>query len=258
MRSLCRRASLFKPCILLPVDIYWKRCGCKDQGVDFVLVLCKDQSIQKRSAADHKNPLYRKSKEGNMAEFIKKLYRNQGIRYIFFGGCTTFVNLGSYALLRTVLGVDMTLANVLAIFSLSCLHTQSTNSLFFESRTHGVRELAVEMGSFIGMRLSTMFIEVFGVVFLSCLFGIPEVGSKLALQVVVLVLNYIFSKVFVFSEREGTGKSGKTQLLHPRLCHSGTDDRTGVCSQSGISVWRSWCADHRFTPPVSSVFYGIP
>lgn len=137
-----------------------------------------------------------------MAEFIKKLYRNQGIRYIFFGGCTTFVNLGSYALLRTVLGVDMTLANVLAIF-LSILFAYAVNKQFvFESRTHGVRELAVEMGSFIGMRLSTMFIEVFGVVFLSCLFGIPEVGSKLALQVVVLVLNYIFSKVFVFSEKE--------------------------------------------------------
>ena len=102
-----------------------------------------------------------------MAEFIKKMYRNQGIRYIFFGGCTTFVNLGSYALLRTVLGVDMTLANVLAIF-LSILFAYAVNKQFvFESRTHGVRELAVEMGSFIGMRLSTMFIEVFGVVFLS-------------------------------------------------------------------------------------------
>ena len=166
------------------------------------LFCVKIKTSKKRSAADHKNPLYRKSKEGNMAEFIKKLYRNQGIRYIFFGGCTTFVNLGSYALLRTVLGVDMTLANVLAIF-LSILFAYAVNKQFvFESRTHGVRELAVEMGSFIGMRLSTMFIEVFGVVFLSCLFGIPEVGSKLALQVVVLVLNYIFSKVFVFSEKE--------------------------------------------------------
>ena len=74
------------------------------------LFCVKIKASKKRSAADHKNPLYRKSKEGNMAEFIKKLYRNQGIRYIFFGGCTTFVNLGSYALLRTVLGVDMTLA----------------------------------------------------------------------------------------------------------------------------------------------------
>ena len=66
-----------------------------------------------------------------MAEFIKKLYRNQGIRYIFFGGCTTFVNLGSYALLRTVLGVDMTLTKCAGDLSLSsCLHTRSTNSLF--------------------------------------------------------------------------------------------------------------------------------
>ena len=69
-----------------------------------------------------------------MAEFIKKLYRNQGIRYIFFGGCTTFVNLGSYVLLRTVLGVDMTLANVLAIF-LSILFAYAVNKQFvFESR----------------------------------------------------------------------------------------------------------------------------
>ena len=50
-----------------------------------------------------------------MTEFIKKMYQNQGIRYIFFGGCTTLVNLGSYAILRMVLGVDMTLANFIAI-----------------------------------------------------------------------------------------------------------------------------------------------
>ena len=64
----------------------------------------------------------------------------------------------------------------------------------------------MEMGSFIGMRLSTMFIEVFGVVFLSCLFGIPEVGSKLALQVLVLALNYIFSKLWIFKDRPEKGE----------------------------------------------------
>lgn len=137
-----------------------------------------------------------------MSEFIKKMYRNQAVRYIFFGGCTTFVNLGSYAFLRMVCGVDMTLANVIAIF-LSILFAYVVNKQFvFESKTTGARQLLTEMGSFIGMRLSTMFIEVFGVVFLSCLFAIPEVISKLALQVVVLVLNYIFSKVFVFSKKE--------------------------------------------------------
>ena len=137
-----------------------------------------------------------------MSEFIKKMYRNQAVRYIFFGGCTTFVNLGSYAFLRMVCSVDMTLANVIAIF-LAVLFAYVVNKQFvFESRTKGVGQLFAQMGSFIGMRLSTMFIEVFGVVFLSCLFGISEIISKLALQVVVLVLNYIFSKFFVFT----TGK----------------------------------------------------
>ena len=84
-----------------------------------------------------------------MKQWIRKMYESSVIRYIFFGGCTTFVNLGSYVLLRTVLGVDMTLANVLAIF-LSILFAYAVNKQFvFESRTHGVRELAVEMGSFI-------------------------------------------------------------------------------------------------------------
>lgn len=40
-----------------------------------------------------------------MAEFIKKLYRNQGIRYIFFGGCTTFVNLGVMPCCELYLGL---------------------------------------------------------------------------------------------------------------------------------------------------------
>ena len=41
-----------------------------------------------------------------MIEMIKKLFKNETVRYIFFGGCTTLVNLVSYAILRTLLGID--------------------------------------------------------------------------------------------------------------------------------------------------------
>lgn len=150
------------------------------------------------------SPVHRRySKEGNMTEFIKKMYHNQGIRYIFFGGCTTLVNLGSYAVLRIALGVDMTLANFIAIL-LAILFAYVVNKQYvFESRTENRRALVKEFGSFVGMRLSTMFLEIFGVVFMSCLFGIPELWSKLLIQVAVLVLNYIFSKIFVFSDKKG-------------------------------------------------------
>lgn len=36
---------------------------------------------------------------------------NQGIRYIFFGGCTTMVNLVSYWIFRNLIHIDVTRAN---------------------------------------------------------------------------------------------------------------------------------------------------
>ena len=136
-----------------------------------------------------------------MTNWIKKLFQNQAIRYIFFGGCTTLVNLISYAIFRHFLGIDITIANFLSI-SLSILFAYVVNKIFvFESRTRGIRELLVEAGQFIGMRLSTMFIEIFGVVILCCVFGVPDMIGKLLIQVVVLVLNYVLSKCFVFKDK---------------------------------------------------------
>lgn len=136
-----------------------------------------------------------------MIEFIKGMYKKEGVRYIFFGGCTTMVNLVSYALLRGSLGINMTMANFISIL-LAILFAYAVNRRYvFESRTQGFRAVGREFAGFVGMRLSTMFIEIFGVVFLSCLWSVPEAGAKLGIQVVVLVLNYIFSKFFVFAEK---------------------------------------------------------
>ncbi|MCI7814523.1 MAG: GtrA family protein [Lachnospiraceae bacterium] len=148
-------------------------------------------------------------------EKVKKLYRNQTVRYIFFGGCTTLVNLISYAIFRGVLQIDITVANVLSIF-LAILFAYVVNKIFvFESKTKGIWEFLGEMAQFIGMRLSTMFIEVFGVVYMSCVWKIPDMISKLMIQVVVLVLNYVFSKIFVFNE-ERRHSSGKDQPRRKR------------------------------------------
>lgn len=134
--------------------------------------------------------------------FIKKLTANQAIRYIFFGGCTTMVNLCTYYILRMILGIDMTVANFISI-GLSILFAYVVNKLFvFESKKNSWKEVLLEASQFIGMRLGTMFIEVFGMILLSCVWGISDLAGKLVIQVVVLVLNYIFSRCFVFRERE--------------------------------------------------------
>ena len=97
---------------------------------------------------------------------------NQGIRYIFFGGCTTMVNLVSYWIFRNLIHIDVTKANFFAI-ALSILFAYVVNKLYvFESKTEGWIALLKEMGQFIGMRILTMFIEIFGVVMFCCVWEI--------------------------------------------------------------------------------------
>ena len=54
---------------------------------------------------------------------------NQGIRYIFFGGCTTMVNLVSYWIFRNLIHIDVTRANFFAI-ALSILFAYVVNKQF--------------------------------------------------------------------------------------------------------------------------------
>lgn len=152
-----------------------------------------------------------------MLEVVKKLYQNKAVRYIFFGGCTTLVNLISYLILRTAVSLDITRANFLSI-ALAILFAYVVNKRFvFESRKNGARELLKEFASFVGMRAITMFIEIFGTVFLSCVWGVPDMIAKLLIQVVVLALNFIFSKLFVFGEgRELSAAERKIQIRKRR------------------------------------------
>lgn len=131
---------------------------------------------------------------------MKKLLHNQAVRYIFFGGCTTLVNLVMTFLLRNVMGLDIIVANTAAIF-VSILFAYVVNKLFvFEHRAGSPGALLREAGEFIGMRLGTMVVEVLGVVCLSCIWGMNDMIAKLVLQVVILVLNYLISKFVVFKE----------------------------------------------------------
>lgn len=156
-----------------------------------------------------------------MTKFIKKMFQSQALRYIFFGGCTTLVNLVSYGLLRSQAGIDVTKANFLSI-ALAILFAYIVNKIFvFESRTDTLAALLKECAQFIGMRLLTMFIEIFGVVLLSSVWGIQDMVAKIVIQVVVLVLNFIFSKVFVFSDKkrlEDMDELERKTLLTKKRC----------------------------------------
>ena len=49
-----------------------------------------------------------------MKQWIRKMYESSVIRYVFFGGCTTMVNLVSFFVLRK-LNVELNIANIISI-----------------------------------------------------------------------------------------------------------------------------------------------
>ena len=138
-----------------------------------------------------------------MTEQIRKLYRNQGVRYIFFGGCTTLVNLVTYACVRRLLGMDITAAGFVSVAT-AILFAYVVNSKFvFQDKCETLRDHIRPFCKFISARLVTMVIEVGGVWLLVSVMGMNDMIGKFLTQFIVLILNYIFSKFFVFT----TGKS---------------------------------------------------
>lgn len=140
-----------------------------------------------------------------MKEQIKKLYGNDVIRYMFFGGCTTMVNLVSFFVLRRM-GVELHTANVISII-LAILFAYVVNSRFvFQDKCDTLKDHVCPFFKFISARLVTMAVEVGGVWLLVDILEMNDMAGKFVTQFLVLVLNYIFSKFFVFTTKRDKGK----------------------------------------------------
>lgn len=137
-----------------------------------------------------------------MKQWIRKMYESSVIRYVFFGGCTTMVNLVSFFVLRK-LNAELNTANIISII-LAILFAYVVNSKFvFQDKCENLRDHIRPFCRFISARLATMVIEVGGVWLLVSVMGLNDMAGKFLTQFIVLILNYIFSKFFVFT----TGKS---------------------------------------------------
>ncbi len=133
-----------------------------------------------------------------MKNLICKIYENSVVRYVFFGGCTTMVNLISFYILRKF-GIGLNTANIISII-LAILFAYVVNSKFvFQDKCETLKDHIQPFCKFIGARLATMVIEVGGVWLLVSVMGMADMMGKFLTQFIVLILNYIFSKFFVFT-----------------------------------------------------------
>ena len=135
-----------------------------------------------------------------MIKKIMDLYDNyqEMVNYVFFGGLTTLVNIIVFFLLDTGLGWPYLIANAIAIV-VSILFAYVTNKIWvFQSKTENFQETFYEFTKFIGFRLLSGLADMATIWVLVDLLIIDSSISKLLTQFIVVVLNYVFSKFFIF------------------------------------------------------------
>lgn len=131
---------------------------------------------------------------------IKTLFKIEAVRYLFIGGCTTAVNFIFFALFRNLIGLNLNLSNFLSISAAIIFAFFTNKTVVFSTENNSVNQTAKEFLKFVAGRLVTMLIEIFGVWLLVEFLAFNEYISKFAIQLIVLVSNYIISKFFVFKK----------------------------------------------------------
>ena len=127
-------------------------------------------------------------------------YKEQ-ILYLFFGGCTTVVNILVFALCSDILHMELLVSNFMA-WVLAVFFAYITNKIWvFESKTETLNELVKEIGSFVFARVVTLLIDMLIMYVGVEILFINKMIIKVLANIVVIVANYVFSKLFIFKKK---------------------------------------------------------
>ena len=136
---------------------------------------------------------------------IKGLYLEykEIINYLIFGGLSTVVNFASYFIAARLLKIDEVASSAISWF-FAVLFAYITNRLFvFDNKSNTKKGILKEIISFFAFRvLSGILCDVGTFALMVKVFNINDIISKIVTQIMVIIVNYIFSKFIIFKKQE--------------------------------------------------------
>ena len=136
----------------------------------------------------------------NLKELFTK--HKEKIAYLFFGVCTTVVNIVAFWIAGELCGLGTTTSNVIA-WILSVAFAYVTNRLWvFESSAVTAQEVQKVIVSFFTCRGGTLIVDIVIMYIFVDLLHFPKMVIKVLSNVVVIIANYVLSKVVIFKTKE--------------------------------------------------------
>ncbi|MGN1317480.1 MAG: GtrA family protein [Lachnospirales bacterium] len=140
-----------------------------------------------------------------MDEIINLVFNRETISYVIFGVLTTVVSILSYEIIKRAISRGKTPSqltiNIATVGSwvLAVAFAFVTNKLFvFGSSSLSFDIVIKEASLFVGARLLSLGFEVLWMNITTGVLKWNDSFCKIAAQFVIVVMNYIFSKLFIF------------------------------------------------------------
>ena len=122
------------------------------------------------------------------------------INYIVVGGATTIISILSYYLFRIILSSNTNLnVQISTVFSwiVAVTFAYFANRIFVFKSNNSRKTEAVK---FVTSRIMSLLIEMLVMFILTSVVKINDKVAKVLVQFIIVILNYLFSKIFVFKK----------------------------------------------------------
>ena len=152
----------------------------------------------------------------NVEEFFLKIFEKiglkvftnfyrehkEGMRYLVFGGLSTIVNILIFAICQRGAGLSTEISNTIAWIA-AVIFAYITNKLcVFDAKSDGKKDLIKEISSFFGARIFTLVLETIFLKITIDYLNYHSLIMKIISNILVVILNFVFSKLFIFKKIE--------------------------------------------------------
>ena len=137
-------------------------------------------------------------------EKILNIYNQfkEQILYIVFGVLTTAINIIAFFVCSRLMNLGLIPSNVIA-WILSVLFAFVTNKIYvFNSKNYNFSVVLRELIDFVISRGATGILDLGLMYLFVSVIGIEDMISKIVINIIVIILNYVLSKLYVFKNKK--------------------------------------------------------
>ena len=137
-------------------------------------------------------------------EKILNIYNQfkEQILYIVFGVLTTAINIIAFFACSRLINLGLIPSNIIA-WILSVLFAFITNKIYvFNSKNYSFSVVLRELIDFVISRGATGILDLGLMYLFVSVIGIEDMISKIVINIIVIILNYVLSKLYVFKNKK--------------------------------------------------------